>query len=457
MKVIVCGAGRVGYGIAEELASEQNAVTVIDVSSELIDQITTNLDVRGVVGHGAHPDVLDQAGASDAEMIIAVTFSDEVNMVACQIAHSLFDVPMRIARVRAQNYLQPAWSDLFNRQNMPIDVVISPEIEVGRAVLRRLETPGAFDSLVFGEGLVRFLGVRVEEECPVVATPLNQIRELFPQLKAAVVGIRRDKRVFAPHPNDQLLAGDDAYLVVQADHESRALDIFGREVDRARRVVIVGGGNIGVFVAEALESARGLRVRVVEADKAQAELAAAQLKRTVVLHGDGLDPALLREAGAADAEVVVSLTNDDKVNVLAAALAKAEGAKRAVCLVNDRAYHALKEPLGIDVFVDPRATTVSTILQHVRKGRITGLQFLEDGEAEVLEGVALETSPLVGKPLRKANIEDGIYIGAVVRKGVVHIADDEFVVEIGDRLVIFAERDQVAHVERMFRVALEYF
>lgn len=457
MKVIVCGAGRVGYGIAKALSHERNAVTVIDVSPTLIEHVTTNLDVRGVIGHGGHPDVLDRAGARDADMFVAVTFSDEVNMVACQVAHSIFSVPTKIARVRSQSYLAPAWSDLFSSRNLPIDVIISPEVEVGRAILRRLETPGAFYTAPFAEGRVRVLGVRVEKDCPVLSTRLSQIGELFPDLNAAVVGIRREARLFAARPTDQLLVGDEAYIVADAAHVGRALAIFGREETRARRVVIIGGGNVGVFVAQALEQASGLRVRIIEADKAQAERAADQLKRTVVLNGDGLDPALLREAGAGDAEMVISLTNDDKVNVLSASLAKSEGARRAICLINDRTYQALKAPLGVDVFVDPRATTVSTILQHVRKGRITGLQSIGDGEAEILEGVALDTSPLVGRPISKSGLDESVALGAIVRGDKVHVACADMAVAAGDRLVMFAERGQVGQVERVFRVALEYF
>jgi trk system potassium uptake protein TrkA len=457
MRVIICGAGRVGYGIARELASERNAVTVVDVSPHLIDHVTTNLDVRGVVGHGSHPDVLEQAGARDAEMIIAVTFSDEVNMIACQVAHSIFEVPTKIARVRSQNYLDPSWSDLFSSQHLPIDVVISPELEVGRAILRRLETPGAFDTIPFADGQVRVIGVRLQDDCPVVDTPLAQLTELFPTLKAKVVGVKREQRLFVPRAADQLAVGDDVYVAADAGQTERVLDIFGKEETRARRVVIVGGGNIGVYVAQMLEAAPGVRVRMIEADKTKAEWAAERLKKTTVLNGDGLNPEILREAGTEDAEVIVSLTNDDKVNVLSASLAKHEGARRAVCLVNERTYLALKEALGVDVFVDPRVTTVSTILQHVRKGRITGLQAIEEGEAEVIEGVLLDTSPIAGKALGKAGLSDGVAVGAVVRGDEVVIPGGGFVFNVGDRVILFAERAHVVDVERALRVAFEYF
>lgn len=456
MQVVICGAGRVGYGIARELAQERNTVTVVDVSAELIDRLTTDLDVRGVVGHGSHPEVLERAGVGDADMIIAVTHSDEVNMVACQVAHSLFSTPTKIARVRSQSYLDMAWRDLFARQNMPIDVIISPELEVGRAILRRLETPGAFNTLPFANGQVLLLGLSLSQDSPLDNTTIRQIDELFPDLEATVVGLVRDGRLFTPKPDDLLVAGDDLYVCVARDHASRTLDIFGQDVARARRVILIGGGNVGVFVAQELER-RGVRAKIIESDKRHAESAAEELARTVVLHGDGLSREILKEAGVENAEVAISLTNDDKVNVLASVIAKREGAKRALCLINDRTYEPLQHALDIDVFIDPRTITVSTILQHVRRGRITELYSIEDGEAEALEGVALETSPLVGKPLGELNLSDGIAIGAVVRDEKVLMPHMDLTIREGDRVIVFAERDTITEVERMFRVSSAYF
>lgn len=457
MKVIICGAGRVGYGIAKELADERNSVTMVDLSPELIEQASINLDVRGVVGHGSHPDVLARAGAADADLIVAVTQSDEVNMVACQIAHSLFNTPMRIARVRAQTYLEGKWEGLFSRKHLPIDITISPELEVGKAILRRLEQPGAFDSFSFADDAVHVVGVRLKPGCPVLATPLVEIYELFSHLQFKIGGLRREDRLFVPTDVDQLLDGDEVYLFCEKADVDRVVGIFGDTGDRARKVVIIGGGNIGVSVAAELEHRQGMRVRVVEADKRRAEDAAAQLGRTVVLHGDGLAPAILDEAGVPDAEIVMCLTNDDKVNVLASALAKRQGARRAICLVNEGVYHELKGPLGVDVFVDPRATTVSTVLQHVRRGRITGLQFIGDGAAEIIEGEVLDTSPLVGKSVTTSKLSDGVCVGAVVRGDEVLINDADRSIEVGDRLVLFVERAEVPRVEKLFRVALEYF
>ncbi len=456
MKVIVCGAGRVGFGIASQLSEENNDVTVIDLSAQLIQQISTDLDVRGIVGHGSHPDVLVRAGIENADMIVAATHLDEVNMVACQVAHSLFNVSIKIARVRAQAYLERAWQDLFTDKNLPIDVVISPEIEVARTILQRIITPGAFMTVPFAGGRIKLLGVRLLPDCPVANTALEQLTELFPDLHAMIVGVKREGRLFVPRGTDQVLAGDEVYVVAQEGQVARTLDILGRKEARGRKVLMIGAGNIGVHVARELEKLPGIRVRAIEHNNEQAERAALALNRTVVLHGDGLDRNILNEAGVGEADIALALTNDDRVNVLAAGLAKEAGVRRALCLVNDRTLDLLKEPLGIDVFIDPRETTISTILQHVRRGRIIAVQSVEDGEAEVIEAVALSASALVGRPLRDVEIPDGVKVAAVRRGDQLLFPNGEFVIKAGDHVVLFAEREAVPSVEKMFRVSHDY-
>lgn len=458
MKVIVCGAGQVGFNIAKQLAAEHNDVTVIDQSPELIQKISDSLDVQAMVGHASQPDVLERAGTGDADMIIAVTFADEVNMVACQVAHSMFNVPTKIARVRTQSYLKPIWRDLFSRDNMPIDVIISPEIEVARAITRRLEVPGAFDVMPFGDGKVRLVGVRLAEDCPVIDTPLRQLTELFPDLNIRVVGITRGATTIAPDGDDQMLAEDEVYFVAAADHVDRALVAFGHEEKEARRIVIVGGGNIGLFLAQEIETLYpDVRVHLIESDLGRAEDVVDELGHTVVLHGDALDQEILREANIRETETIVAVTNDDKVNILASLLAKGEGCQRAMMLVNNSSYGPLVTSLGVDVFVDPRATTVSIILQHVRRGRIRGLYSIGDGDAEVIEADALETSSLVGTPLRDLKFPAGIIIGAIVRGEEVIIPKGDAIVRQDDRVVIFAIASMVKKVEKMFAVRLEYY
>jgi len=458
MKVIICGAGQVGANIARYLATENNNVTVIDQSPELIQKLSDQLDVQAIVGHASLPPVLEQAGGAAADMVIAVTQSDEVNMVACQVAHSLFSVPTKIARVRNQAYLQPLWADLYSRENMPIDVIISPEIEVAKAIARRLQVPGAFDMIPFADGLVRLIGVICTEECPIIHTPLRQLTGLFPDLNIEVMAIVRGDRPIIPDANDQMLPGDEVYFVAETSHVARAMAAFGHEEPEARRVAIIGGGNIGLVLAEQIEASHpGLSVRIIEGNRDRAEQIARQLARTTVLYGDGLDPELLEEANISSTEVVVAVTNDDEANILASLLAKRYGAQRAITLINKTTYNPLMSGLGIDAVVSPRAITASTILQHVRRGRIKAVHSLRDGFAEVIEAEALETSPLIGHPIRDISLPSDVIIGAIVRDGTVTIARPSTVVRPHDRVILLAGARSVKKIERLFAVRLEFF
>ncbi|MGE4562991.1 MAG: Trk system potassium transporter TrkA, partial [Rhodospirillales bacterium] len=342
MKVIVCGAGQVGFNIARHLALENNDVTVIDQSPESIRRIRDTLDANGVVGHASHPEVLEQAGISDADMIIAVTYADEVNMVACQVAHSLFDVPTKIARVRQQSYLAPIWANLFSRDHMPIDVIISPEIEVARAVSRRLQVPGAFEMIPLVDDRVKLIGVRCQDDCPLVNTPLRQLTQLFPELNIVIVGLMRDGKAIVPSSDDQMLPGDEAYFVVDSDQVARAMAAFGHEETEARRLLIFGGGNIGLFLAQEIErDHEWVKAKIIETDRDRAEQIASELERTTVIQGDVLDPEILEEAAVGVTETVVAVTNDDETNILASLLAKRYGCKRAITLINAGTYEPL--------------------------------------------------------------------------------------------------------------------
>ncbi len=458
MKVIVCGAGQVGFSIARHLALENNDVIVIDQSPELVRRIGDTLDVQGIVGHAARPDVQEQAGAADADMIIAVTYADEVNMVACQVAHSLFDLPSKIARVRHQSYLNPIWANLFAREHMPIDVIISPEIEVARAVSRRLQVPGAFEMIPLADDKVKLLGVRIDEECPIVNTPLRQLTQLFPDLNIVVVGIMRDETPIIPSGEDQMLPGDEVYFVVDSSQLLRAMAAFGHEEQEARRLLILGGGNIGLLLAESIEQTHPwVNAKVIESNAERAELVASQLNRTIVLQGDVLDPELLEEANVSATETVVAVTNDDETNILSSLLAKRFGSQRTITLINKTTYESLVTSLGVDVVVSPRNITVSTILQHIRRGRIHSVHTLREGFGELIEAEALETSSLVGPPLRDVKLPPGVLLGAIVRDGAVICPRGSTVVEPKDRVVLFAAAEAVRKVEQLFSVRLEYF
>ncbi|WP_031549631.1 Trk system potassium transporter TrkA [Parvularcula oceani] len=457
MRAIVCGAGRVGHGIAARLAREKASVTVIDRNPDLIRSLTERLDVRGVVGSGSYPDVLVEAGAREADMVIAVTHSDEVNIVSCQIAHSIFNIPTKIARIRAKSYLESRYADVFSQNNIPIDVIISPEREVAQSVLQRLTTPAAFEVKVFAEDRIWAVGVRLREDCPILETPLRQVRELFPDLQITIVGVHRGDTLFRANATDQLQAGDEVYFVCDRDRVERALEILGEPQPRARRVIIVGGGNIGYDLATELEARGQSKIRLIEKDEDRAAWIAERLEKTIVLQGSGLDREVLREAGVANAEALVALTDSDQVNVLSGVIAKREGARRANVLINEPEYGPLSQSVGIDRYIDPRATTISTILQHVRRGRIKAVYSILDGQAELIDAIALKTSNLVGTPLGEAHLPSGIVIGAILRNSEVILPDQSTIVQAGDRVVLLALRENVPQVQKLFRVGFEYF
>lgn len=458
MRIVICGAGQVGFGIAERLSTEGHDVSVIDVSAKLIANVRDQLDVRGVVGHGSHPDTLAAAGADDADLLIAVTQADEVNMVACQVAHTLFQVPTKIARIRAQSYLLPVYRDLFSREQMPIDVVISPEIEVGEMVLRRLALPGAVETVRFVDEKIILVGIMCAEDCPVVDTPLRQLTELFPNLGAVVVGVFRHGRIFVPQSADMLKVGDLVYIATPREQVRRTLVIFGHEEPKASRVIIAGGGNIGFYVAQELEKREPkTRVKIIEASRPRALEIADALHRAVILNGSALDQDILREADVEDADTMVALTNDDQANIIACVMAKTLGCLRNLTLINNVSYPALANTLGIDAYVNPRAVTISRVLRHVRRGRIESVHSLQNGAAEVIEAEALETSPLVGRPLRALELPTGVRIGAIYRKNAAVEINGDTQILARDRVVMFALADKVHQVEQMFRVSLEFF
>ena len=458
MKVIICGAGQVGWQIARHLSGEKNNVTVVDSNPDLVRRATETLDVQGVAGFASYPDVLERAGARDADMIIAATYSDEVNMVTCQVAHSVFAIQRKIARLRSQSYLDAIYSDLYRRDHLPIDVVISPEKEVAEAALQRLASPAAFDTETFLGGRAQLLGISIEHDCPVVNTPLRQLTDLFSTLRAVVVGVRRDGQLFAPESGDQLFVGDDCYVIAVNDDIPRTLEIFGKSLKKQERVVIIGGGNVGLAVALALEErVDRIRAKVIERDRKVAEHAADVLERTIVLNGDGMDVALLAEANIGRADAVLCVTDDDKVNMLAAVRAKAEGCPMAIALINDPTLVPLMAPLGIDAYINPRATTVSSILRHIRHGRVRGVYSIGDAEAEVIEAEVLSTSPIAGKKIRDIDFPEGVLVGAIQKgKSVVKPTGGTRVDE-GDVIVLFSMASDVPEVERLLQVSIDFF
>ena len=459
MKIVICGAGLVGSAIASHLSEEHNDVTVVDASQENIQRLTEQVDVHGVVGVASHPDRLAEAGVGDAELLIAVTDSDEINMVACQVSHTIFNTPVKIARIRSQAYLNPLYGDLYAPDDMPIDHIISPEREVSAAVSNQLRVPGAFDVKDMCDGKMNLVGVLLTDDSPIRDVSLRHLTNLFPDLLITVLAIIRDgKVVILRSGNESMRTGDRVYFVCDATHLHRAMASFGHEEPEARSVVIAGGGSIGQMLAREIgNNFENTAVQIIELHASRARTLAEELQNTGIINGDALDSAILREAGVHNTETFVSVTEDDEVNILSALLAKRTGAKHAVALVNIPGFIPLVGTLGVDAVINPSQITVSSILEHVRRGRIRDVHPVIEDLGEVLEAEALPSSLLVGKPLRLAKIPKGIAVGGVLRDGRVIAARGDTVIESGDTVVIFAARGKITQVEKLLSVRLDIF
>jgi len=458
MKVIICGAGQVGWQIARHLASEKNDVTIVDNNEDLVSRATDTLDVKGVSGFASYPDVLNRAGAEDADMIIAATHSDEVNMVTCQVAHSIFDIPRKIARLRSQSYLDAIYADLYRRDHLPIDVVISPELEVAEAALKRLSSPNAFESETFLNNQAQLLGLHIDDNCPVVNTPLRQLTDLFSTLRVIVVGVRRQGVLFAPNAGDQLFYSDEVYLMCHSDDAIRTLDVFGKSQGEQNRIILIGGGNVGLRIAKSLEDSENrVRAKIIEKNRARAELAASSLERTIVLHGDGLDSGLLEEASVSKTDTIMAVTDDDKTNMLAAVRAKSRGCKKAIALINDPTMSPLMEPLGIDAYINPRSTTVSSILRHIRHGKVKNVYSIGDAEAEVIEAQVMSTSPIAGSRIGDIDFPEGVIVGGILKNGEMVKPSSQSKIEEGDIIALFALSKDIPEVEKLLQVTIDYF
>ena len=458
MKVIICGAGQVGWQIARHLASEKNDVTIVDSDQDLVNRATDTLDVKGVSGFASYPNVLKSAGAEDADMIIAATHSDEVNMVTCQVAHSIFDIPRKIARLRSQSYLDAIYADLYRRDHLPIDVVISPELEVAEAALKRLSSPNAFETETFLNNQAQLLGLHIEDNCPVVNTPLRQLTDLFSTLRVIVVGVRRQGVLFAPNAGDQLFCSDEVYLMCHSSDTIRTLDVFGKSQGEQNRIILIGGGNVGLRIAKSLEDSENrVRAKIIEKNIVTAELAASSLERTIVLHGDGLDSGLLEEANVSKTDTILAVTDDDKTNMLAAVRAKSRGCKKAIALINDPTMSPLMEPLGIDAYINPRSTTVSSILRHVRHGKVKNVYSIGDAEAEVIEAQVMSTSPIAGSRIGEIDFPEGVIVGGILKNGEMVKPSSQSKIEEGDIIAVFVLSKDIPEVERLLQVTIDYF
>ena len=455
MNIIICGAGRVGYTISKILTQQNHSVTVIDQSSEDIQKINENLDIKAIVGKATSPNILEKADTHDADMIIAVTRNDEINMLICQIASTLFNVPKKIARIRSQEYLNPKFSSLFSKENLPIDFIISPELEIAKSIQRKLEAPGALDNIPFAENRIRLLEILVEKNCPLINTKLNEITKKYPNLNANILGVIRDQKFIFLKKNDVLKINDKAYVIINSSQLRETLGAFGHNEKISTKILIIGGGNIGFNLAKNLENTiEDVRIKIIEKDKDRAELIANELNNTIVINGNGLDEDILEEANLPEVETVIALTNDDEDNLMSSVMVeKFSQNKRTMALINKPNYSLLQSSLKIDDLIDPRMDTVSTILKHVHKGTIETAYTILDGEYEVIEAEIIETSELINKDLKNANLPDEIRIGAILRKDKILIPRSNSKFEKGDTVVFLTKSEQIPLVENMFRIS----
>ena len=461
MNIIICGAGRVGFTIAKILSEQGHSITVIDQSSEDIQKIDDSLDVKSIVGKATYPSILEKANASDADMIIAVTRNDEINMLICQIAFSIFNVQKKIARIRSQDYLNPKFTKVYNKENLPIDVIISPEIEIAKSLQRKLEAPGALDNVPFADNKIRLLEILINEKCSLKDIKLNDLTKKFPKLDANIMGVIREGKFVVLKKTDIMLKDDKAYVAINASQMKDTLNAFGHNEKISSKILIIGGGNIGFNLAKNLEeSFDSARVKIIEKNKERAELIANELNNTIVINGDALDEEVLLEANIDEVQTVLALTNDDEDNLMVSVLVEKFAKdnselndKRTMALINKPNYSLLQSSLKIDDFIDPRMNTVSSILKHVHKGSIENAYSILNGEYEIIEAEIIETSELINKELKNSNLPDEIRVGAILRGNEVIIPRSNFMFKKEDIVVLLAKKDFLHVVENMFRIS----
>lgn len=457
MKIIIVGAGQVGGTLAEHLASEKNDITLIDRDSNRLRELQDRLDIGTVSGHGSHPGVLARAGAQDAEMLIAVTNSDEVNMVACQVAFTLFRTPTRIARIRSHSYTQKG--ALFCKEAIPIDVIISPEQLVTNSVERLIDLPGSLQVLDFAEGRVRLVGVKALHGAPMVGQQLAEIRKRMPKADTRVAAIFRRNRPIIPEGNTVIEADDDVFFIAAREHILQVMAEM-RGVDKPyKRVMIAGGGNIGMRLAESIESR--YNVKVIEMHPERCNLLSERLHHGIALRGSASDRDLLVSGNIQDTDVFCALTNDDEINIMSSLLAKRLGATKVITLIGNPAYVDLVQGVDIDIAVSPQLVTIGSLLTHVRRGHMTNVYRLRRGAAEALEIVAhgdASNSKVVGRTLGEIKLPEGATIGAIVRGENVLIAHRHVLVESGDHVILFlVDKSRTREVEKLFQVGFSFF
>ncbi len=457
MKILILGAGQVGGALAENLASENNDITLIDINADRLRELQDRLDISTVQGRCSHPHIMRKAGAEDADMLIAVTNSDETNMVACQIAYSLFRIPTKISRIRATSYLTRA--NLFGNDAIPIDVLISPEQLVTKYILQLLEFPGALQVLDFADGKAQLVGVKAYYGGPMVGQQLSQIRLHMPKVDTRVAAIFRRNRSIIPTGDTIVEADDEVFFIAASDHIMPVMSELRRMDKPYKRVVIAGGGNIAQRLAESTESR--YQVKIIEQNQDRCLQLSENLDRSIVIHGHASDKELLLSENIENTDIFCALTSDDEANIMSSMLAKRLGARKVISLITNPAYVDLVQGGEIDVALSPQTITIGSLLTHVRKGDMTNVHSLRRGAAEAIEIVAhgdSRTSKVVGKHLSEIDLPEGVTIGAIVRDDTVIIAHKHVVIETDDHVILFLlNKKQIRQVEKLFQVGFAFF
>ena len=456
MKIIILGAGQVGSSLAENLTTEANDITLVDHNPDLLRVLQDHLDIRTVQGEASYPEVLASAGAEDADMIIAVTDSDETNMIACQVAYTIFHTPTKIARVRAVEYLNHP--QLFAQEALPVDVLISPEQLITDNIRRLIETPGALQVLDFADGQVQLVGVKAYYGGPLVGNELRRLREHMPNIDTRVAAIYRRNRAIIPEGNTVIEADDEVFFIAAKKYIRSVMSELRRVDNPYKRIIVAGGGNIGRRVAKTLE--RRYQVKVIDHNATRTQLLSSELESSIVLYGDAADQDLLLEENIENTDVYCALTNDDEANILSSMLAKRLGARKVMTLINRAAYVDLVQSGDIDIAISPQQVTIGSLLTHVRRGDVVRVHSLRRGAAEAIEAVAhgdANSSKVVGRRIEELKLPPGTTIGAIVRGNEVIIAHHDTVVEPEDHVILFViDKKYIVDVEKLFQVGFTF-
>jgi trk system potassium uptake protein TrkA len=454
LKVIIIGAGEVGFHIASHLARENKDVVVVDTNPETLRRVSDNLDVQVLQGSGSSPVVLEEAGIQSAEIMLAVTNSDEANLVACLAADVISPVTKKLARIRNADY--DGYHETFREKAPHIDTVINPDTEVVKTILGMMKVPGAVDVGEFADGRIKFVGIYLDDLSPLNGVELVDLPGRLGGVRLLIAAIMRDEELIIPRGKDQLRAGDLVYFITESEQLEPTLQALGKQEAPIKRVLIIGGGRIGYRLASLLED-EPISCKIIEKDLAKCDKLAERLNKAVVLHGDGSDQGLLAEENVGDMDAVVTLTNDEETNILSSLLARRMGIRKCITRISKFSYFPLMATIGIEQVVSPRLSAINGILQHVRRGKVLSAMSIKGEQAEILEAVAMETSAIVAKPLRNVGVPKGALVAAIMRQDNIIIPSGETVIAPDDRIIIVARREVIAQVEKILAVKLEFF